>query len=124
MGGRDLDMLVAERVFGWLWDESRCPVCGWPYDKGCKPGDCSMRPRPERIASEVLPYSFTWEGAGMLLDHLDRRGIWWAVSRLEGDREGYRCYLESVFSQYPVAQTAPLAIARAMALHECKECVP
>lgn len=32
-------------------DPGRCAVCGWPMDSqgGCAPGDCSMRPRPERL---------------------------------------------------------------------------
>lgn len=29
-------------------DETRCPICSWPYaksrDEGCVPGDCSYRP--------------------------------------------------------------------------------
>lgn len=31
-------------------DPTRCPICFWPLaesaDKGCVPGNCSMRPRP------------------------------------------------------------------------------
>jgi len=34
-------------------DPNRCAVCGWPLaalmDKGCVRGNCSMRPRPERL---------------------------------------------------------------------------
>lgn len=36
-------------------DESRCAVCGWglcdSVEKGCARGNCSMRPRPERLYS-------------------------------------------------------------------------
>jgi hypothetical protein len=37
-----------------MWDEARCRVCGWPLaesaDRGCVPGNCSMRPKPAQRA--------------------------------------------------------------------------
>lgn len=39
------------------WDARRCEVCGWAMapDRaaGCRPGDCSMRPRPKPTAREA-----------------------------------------------------------------------
>jgi hypothetical protein len=62
--GREMDALVAERVMGLAWDESRCRVCGWPLatdvmqsSAGCYPGNCSLRPRPARNADEPAHYS-------------------------------------------------------------------
>lgn len=39
--GRELDALIAEKVMGIVWDESRCRVCGWPLASfGCEAGAC------------------------------------------------------------------------------------
>lgn len=51
-----LDRAVAREIFGWEWNESQCHVCGWPLKEGpagCKPGDCSLRPRPLVAAAEI-----------------------------------------------------------------------
>lgn len=41
--------------------EGRCQVCGWPLaesaDKGCVPGDCSMRPRPNPTYAEQIEHA-------------------------------------------------------------------
>ncbi len=53
MTNREIDAAIAEKVFGWIWDDSRCRVCGWALvyagDKsfaGCTRESCSMRPPP------------------------------------------------------------------------------
>lgn len=48
--GLDTDVAHAKMVADI---DSRCAVCGWPLaesaDKGCTRGNCSMRPRPEKL---------------------------------------------------------------------------
>lgn len=72
--GREMDALVAEKVMGIVWDETRCPVCGWPFarnaSEGCVPNNCSMRPRPARRADEPLPYSTDIAAAWQVIDHI------------------------------------------------------
>jgi hypothetical protein len=59
--GRKLDALVEEHVFGFVWDEKRCRICGWPLTEsdrdGCVLDNCSLRPRPARMADEPSPFS-------------------------------------------------------------------
>jgi hypothetical protein len=40
-----------------MGDVARCEVCGWPLgtERGnCRPGDCSMRPRPNTTYADML----------------------------------------------------------------------
>lgn len=59
--GPELDALVAEKVMGITWDNSRCRVCGWPIrdrvEDGCVAENCSRRPGPDRWADAPAPYS-------------------------------------------------------------------
>lgn len=59
--GPDLDRLYAERAEGYVWDETRCRVCGWPLGEWllgtCTPENCSMRPPPSPRADSVAPVS-------------------------------------------------------------------
>ncbi len=110
--GPALDALVAERVMGFKWDESRCRVCGWPLYAtlalGCVAGNCSLRPRPARMADEPAPYSTEIKWAWELVERLKLvvgptpRGGW--MVQTFWDRE---------LSQWETAETAPLAICRA-----------
>lgn len=91
--GRELDVLVAEKVMGWKWPEGRCPVCGWPYadsqERGCLPGGCSQRPRPLIPASINYPrYSTRIEDAWKVMEW-----IW------EQD-ESANAYLNKLDGQY------------------------
>jgi len=59
--GEALDRLYAARVEGYVWDETRCRVCGWPLDgvfRGtCTVQSCSMLPHPSPRADSVAPVS-------------------------------------------------------------------
>ncbi len=64
--GRELDALVAEKVMGLVWDESRCRICGWPLEPwdgtgeiptGCVLESCSQRPAPSTRADVPAKYS-------------------------------------------------------------------
>lgn len=62
--GRELDALVEEKVMGFVWNEARCRVCGWPITDlevagraYCTKDSCALRPRPEHRADDPAPYS-------------------------------------------------------------------
>jgi len=59
--GRELDLLVEEKVMGFYWDESRCRICGWRLkgsaDDGCVTDNCCQRPGPRKRADEPGHYS-------------------------------------------------------------------
>ena len=109
--GRELDALIAEKVLGFKWDESRCRVCGWPLDPpdgpGCHLTDCSMRPRPKRRSDEPMSYStnivYAWLIAEMLHMEVACHGT------------DYRASCADPFGSFFVsrADTAPLAICLA-----------
>lgn len=77
--GREMDALVAEKVMGLTWDEKRCRVCGWPLvpqgEQGCWVSNCSLRPRPERMADEPAHYSTNFGMAYSVVEHLRARGL-------------------------------------------------
>lgn len=55
-----LNRAVAEKIFKVAsFDTTKyCPVCGWKYGKVpgyCRPGDCSMRPRPTVRIADLFP---------------------------------------------------------------------
>jgi len=74
--GRELDALVERLVMGFVWDERRCRVCGWPLaetaEKGCVPDNCSLRPRPQVMADEPAPYSTEMTAAWQVLELLKK----------------------------------------------------
>ena len=72
--GREMDALIAEKVFGIIWDETRCRICGWPIaesiEKGCTKEDCSMRPRPKRRADEHSNFSTDIAAAWLVVEKI------------------------------------------------------
>lgn len=76
---RELDALVATKVMGWEWDETRCRVCGWPLAgtvaQGCTEENCSMRPVPRYRVDEPPPYStdlaVAWRAVDRMCDLYD-----------------------------------------------------
>ena len=117
--GREMDALIAEKVFGIIWDETRCRICGWPIaesiEKGCTKEDCSMRPRPKRRADEHSNFSTNIAAAWLVVEHP-------TFVRFAVDREIYRGELYHIscatktnsFSIW--APSAPLGICRAALL--------
>lgn len=113
--GPALDKLIAEKVMGWKWDETKCRECGFPLDpqgKFCRPDDCSERPR-RAVRADAIPLYSTdiaaaWEVAQRLfLGHqnliLWRSELFWEVAPLDVDGIGM-----------PLGEgTAPLAICQA-----------
>src|SRR5689334_12270985 len=93
--GRELDALIAEKVMGWAWDETRCPICGWPFarnaSEGCVPNNCSMRPRPSLRADEPPHYSTDIAAAWEIIAHLSGR---YAVSVHHFLGARWQCTLE------------------------------
>ncbi|HYE72631.1 MAG TPA: hypothetical protein VEF04_04835 [Blastocatellia bacterium] len=77
MNHKDIDALIAEKVFGRVWDEKRCRICGWPLDDGtgidlrCLPSNCSMRPAPLRRADQYEPYSTDIAAAWLVVEKFD-----------------------------------------------------
>ncbi len=59
--GIELDQRFAALVEGYVWDEARCRVCGWPLGEWvlgvCTQKSCSMRPVPSPRADSVAPVS-------------------------------------------------------------------
>lgn len=48
--------------FFFPWPANLCPICGSEFNSdpqppqiNCKPGNCSVRPRPKNLASDPLP---------------------------------------------------------------------
>lgn len=124
--GEALDLLFAERAEGYVWDETRCRVCGWKLGVGieaiCTKENCSMRPRPERRADEVAPVS-TDNGVALaaLERFCDKRKAWWEMQRTPG-----RYAVRLIGSDMPIeAQTAKtLAHAIVLCLLKAVEEVP
>lgn len=91
--GPDLDAMVAEKVFGIVWDEKRCRVCGWPLmtrvEDGCVPDNCSLRPSPDTTATQHAPYStdmaYAWSiveklGEELTDVYIEKAGLNWYFS--------------------------------------------
>lgn len=78
LSGRELSALVAERVMGSVWDETRCRACGWPLaafdDGGCTIESCSQRPYPARRADEPAQYSSSIEAAMQVVEKMWQMG--------------------------------------------------
>lgn len=121
--GPELDMLVAQKVFGWKWDEKRCRACGGtivphPDFPGCWIDNCSMRPIPkdEERADAILNYSGDIKAAWSVVEHLRAQGYVVAVVTC---RSGWACdigpgdmsYLDMMRGYGE--ESAPLAICRA-----------
>ena len=58
---RTMDLLIREKVLGYVWPDDRCPICGWLLSEvladGCVKESCSLRPAPEARADSPAPYS-------------------------------------------------------------------
>ncbi|HEX8564107.1 MAG TPA: hypothetical protein VF648_00465 [Pyrinomonadaceae bacterium] len=80
--GRELDLLVQEKVLKKAFPSDRCPVCGWQLaetqEAGCLPNDCSQRPAPLTRADEPPAYSSLINMAWIIVEHLRRQG--WLVT--------------------------------------------
>lgn len=131
--GRDLDALVDLKVMGFVWDEARCRICGWPLyeriDQGCMKESCSMRPRPAKCADEPPPYSTDIAVAWRIVEAINARGWTWTMGACTpGDRteedidhghsHGFRAgIMPDHYGQVPFywnhADTMPIAICRA-----------
>jgi hypothetical protein len=76
--GREMDALLAAKVMGLLWDETRCRICGWPSFKditaGCTKESCSLRPAPERRADEPAPWSTDIATTWKMVEALEVKG--------------------------------------------------
>jgi hypothetical protein len=83
MTDREIDALVAEKVLGQTWDESRCRICGWPiYEfpgEGCTIDDCSLRPLPKTRKDEPAHFTTDAWACALVLDEIERRGWIWAM---------------------------------------------
>jgi hypothetical protein len=80
--GKELDALVERHIFGFVWDEKRCRICGWPlYEsdrEGCVLDNCALRPAPKTKADEPSPFSTDDAQAFRLL--LKMQDIWTDVT--------------------------------------------
>ena len=130
--GPELDALVAERVMGWKWDETRCRVCGWPLDtdgKYCRPDNCSMRPPPKRRSDSHAHYSSDIAAAWKVFENDHEHSAW--IQRMSQTTGPSDCSLKmkdalhrmdyyhvkiGKYGPWVVARTAPLAICRAVLL--------
>lgn len=78
--GPELDQAVCSIVMGFVWDERRCRICGWPLyesvDQGCVQGNCCLRPAPKTRADGTSPYS------------TDRGLIWDIIEKVKNLCEG------------------------------------
>jgi len=113
--GRELDALVAEKVMGLAWDESRCRICGWglkgSVDGGCVIDNCCERPAPMKRADEPGRYSTDIAIAWKVVEKLgemdlsfapdDRDGTWDCSFGWDGSENNPTCVY---------APTAPEAI--------------
>lgn len=96
--GPEIDHLIHDHVMKIVWDETRCPVCGWPFQtvsiwSGCTPGNCSERPVPKVAAiHKTAPYSTDLNEAHKMETELARRDLGshyrWVLIRLLKD-EGF-----------------------------------
>jgi hypothetical protein len=63
------------------WDETRCPVCGWPLKEqpndGCVTGNCSMRPLPQRRADQPTRFHHSQDAKLALLKWLGKDDTRW-----------------------------------------------
>lgn len=116
-----LNALVAEHVLAWKWDNSRCRICGWPFDRlgapGCSPESCSMRPAP-KIRADSPPDYLTWSGIGLIVEAM--RGKGWVLQLEEEDGalgKGWRArFWKSAYTKNwneVLAPDAPTAVAKA-----------
>lgn len=123
--GRELDSLVAERVMGWVWDNSRCRLCGWPLaelaEDGCVIDNCSQRPLPSKRADEPAHFSTNivaaWTVVEYLKKHIEMFDVGWSPSH---GGEWYCVFLKiqnvsarEVAWKAVRAHTAPIAICLA-----------
>jgi hypothetical protein len=117
--GETLDALITRHVLGIVWPEDRCPICGWPLRQtvaaGCMPGNCSQRPRPERMASAPAAWSSDPVFAWRLVAHLVARRY---RVRVLCSPEGTTAHVIPLDPAVPfvppaTADTPELAIARA-----------
>ncbi|MDQ4121691.1 MAG: hypothetical protein M3209_09625 [Acidobacteriota bacterium] len=87
--GRELDLLIRDKVLKRKFPENRCPVCGWrlaeSQEMGCLPNDCSLRPAPDRRADEPAAYSSLINMAWIVVEHLREQGWLVYVSALPDD---------------------------------------
>lgn len=108
--GRALDAAVAEHVIGW----TRMP---WKKEKGVLEGEFMWKtPGDEGLYPAELPrYSTTWEGMGLVVEEMKRRGWRWAAF---DESSGYLCSFvrDDEEEIYASAPTAPEAVARAALL--------
>lgn len=102
LAGRELDAQVAEKVMGYVWDKTRCRVCGWPLTTasgsgsgGCIVGNCCMRPRPIENADAPAYYSTDIAAAWPVMERLRSDGWdlnfgantegWWIIGSKPSD---------------------------------------
>src|SRR4051812_18403836 len=80
MSDEELDVLVAEKVMGFTWEECRCRRCGWiktlSNKDGCTDGNCSRRPVPKRRADAVVKYSSDIAPAFEVVGRMHQLGFW------------------------------------------------
>ena len=113
----------AEAVWSTLfpWPETQCPVCGFTYSDrptGCRPGDCSLRPTPERKSCEAPPLESCLNFMRKVEDEIERRGLCMSYRRhlLEAARERAILLWHSSAEPTPFDRWEEYAIATASAL--------
>jgi len=80
LSDREIDALVQAALFP-PFPEDRCPVCGWELVSdtsergGCRKGDCSLRPGPDRRADDPREYSIDDNAARMVRDRIVELGL-------------------------------------------------
>lgn len=124
----DKEIFDRVRELLWPWDESRCRVCGWPLHQHnpftrlhndeppltCTPENCSERPAPERRADS--PDLDNWNGVGLMLDEMIKRGFLPYLSWV-GSAKQIACKLEKPFTSmigYGYGHRPFIAVAKAI----------
>ena len=117
--GRELDLLVEERVLGFVWDESKCRICGWrlkgSVDDGCVIDNCSQRPAPKIRADEPGLYSTDIRVAWVVVDKMMKSGDWKFVLWSNGGNYSaeFQRHKEGSIQIVATADEAPEAICSA-----------
>lgn len=115
--GREMDARIAAEVMGYVWDESRCRICGWPLvaqgESGCWSSNCSLRPPPEVRADEPAGYSTSIAAAWTVVDRLVSEG-WGLMVHDNKPNDGYLVEFDTPERwAYADASTIAEAICRA-----------
>lgn len=117
MDSREIDVKIQALLFPW--DGSKCRTCGWTLAEfpACTPTDCSLRPRPSRLADEPAGFSTSLDAAmGAYEEFRKKSGLILTLSDFDAAEHGKYIWTADLWDESEDITTSENAETPALAI--------